>query len=170
MEKPLIEIIDTTGEPNIIQDILDRNEANIFKPLMSPPSSIEQWEDVRGTILDLLKNPYADSSMQSSLKVKLNKANAELDKLRQIDNPLRIVSTCITKAEIELLYPKVNDGIRGVYVDLQSHNLVDKIIELWFESFGYSFWDNPYPDVLEWHLKDEEIHIIYQGSESNKTE
>jgi len=67
----------------------------------------------------------------------------------------------LTKDDIEKLYPLVN-GPRDWKIDVKSHALVDKIIELWFESQGYDFWNNPYPEVTEWTLtKDKEIVFNY---------
>lgn len=67
----------------------------------------------------------------------------------------------ITRKEIQELYPLVNSK-RDWYVDEHSFEFVDKIIEKWFESKGYDFWDNPYPEVLEWKIIDKEILFIYQ--------
>ena len=67
----------------------------------------------------------------------------------------------LTTAEIKTLFPLVN-GDRDWKISLESHHLIDKIIELWFESQGYDFWHNPFPDVVEWTLtKEKEIEFIY---------
>lgn len=63
--------------------------------------------------------------------------------------------------EIEELYPLVNSA-RDWKIDVNSHALVDKIIELWFETQGYDFWNNPSPEVTEWCVnKDKEIEFTY---------
>lgn len=80
------------------------------------------------------------------------------------------ITTIITKEEIEKLFPQANTG-RRMYVDPRSHQFVDEIIELWFQSKGYDFWDNPYPDIIEWEVnKDNEIKVTYicQPSKSQK--
>lgn len=67
----------------------------------------------------------------------------------------------LTQSEIQELYPLVNSD-RDWQIDVNSHNLVDKIIELWFETQGYDFWDNPFPEVIEWTLnKNNEIEFVY---------
>ena len=67
----------------------------------------------------------------------------------------------LTKSEIEKLFPLVNR--QGDWqIRTNSYQLVDKIIELWFESQGYNFWNNPYPEVVEWELtKEKEIIFRY---------
>ena len=71
-------------------------------------------------------------------------------------------SKTLTTEEIRALYPLVNDCHRGTYVDETSWQFVDKIIELWFEEQGYDFWDNPYPDVVEWEItKDNNLVFSY---------
>jgi len=67
----------------------------------------------------------------------------------------------LTKSEIQELFPLVNrQGDWKIRTD--SYELVDKIIELWFETQGYDFWNNPYPEVVEWELtKEKEIIFRY---------
>ena len=67
----------------------------------------------------------------------------------------------LTKIEIQKLFPLVNrQGDWQIRND--SYQLIDKIIELWFETQGYDFWDNPYPEVVEWELtKEKEIIFRY---------
>ena len=67
----------------------------------------------------------------------------------------------LTKFEIKELFPLVNT--QGDWqINTNSHELVDKIIELWFETQGYDFWNNPYPEVVEWYLtKEKEIVFKY---------
>ena len=68
----------------------------------------------------------------------------------------------LTKAEIDQLFPLVN-GERDWKINVNSYQLVDKLIELWFESQGYDFWNNPFPDVIEWEVtKDNEIIFKYE--------
>jgi hypothetical protein len=67
----------------------------------------------------------------------------------------------LTTAEIQALYPYVNTG-REWHVDENSFELVDKIVKLWFETQGYDFYDNPYPDVVEVVItKEKEIEFTY---------
>ena len=71
------------------------------------------------------------------------------------------LSKVLIQSEIQQLYPLVNTG-REWCIDVNSHELVDKIIELWFETQGYDFWDNPFPEVVEWSVnKDKEIEFVY---------
>ena len=71
------------------------------------------------------------------------------------------LSKVLTQSEIQQLYPLVNTG-REWHIDVNSYQLVDKIIELWFETQGYDFWDNPFPEVVEWSVnKDKEIEFVY---------
>jgi len=67
----------------------------------------------------------------------------------------------LTKSEIQKLFLLVNrNGDWQIRTD--SYQLVDKIIELWFETQGYDFWNNPYPEVVEWELtKEKEIIFRY---------
>lgn len=67
----------------------------------------------------------------------------------------------LTTIEIQKLLPLVNrQGDWQIRTD--SYQLVDKIIELWFETQGYDFWNNPYPEVVEWELtKEKEIIFRY---------
>jgi hypothetical protein len=67
----------------------------------------------------------------------------------------------LTQKEIQNLYPLVNSG-RNWHIDINSYELVDKIIELWFESEGFDFWNNPFPEVIEWSVsEDKEIKFVY---------
>ena len=70
----------------------------------------------------------------------------------------------ISKAEIQLLYPQFNTG-RRYYVDPNSPKFVNEIIELYFDSKGYDFWNNPYPDVTEWSVVNDEIIMTYIESD-----
>ena len=76
------------------------------------------------------------------------------------------LSKVLTQSEIQQLYPLVNSD-RDWKIDVNSHQLVDKIIELWFETQGYDFWDNPFPEVVEWAVsKDNEIEFVYVLNEA----
>ncbi len=76
------------------------------------------------------------------------------------------LSKVLTQSEIQQLYPLVNSD-RDWKIDVNSHQLVDKIIELWFETQGHDFWDNPFPDVVEWSVnKDNEIEFVYVLNEA----
>jgi hypothetical protein len=71
------------------------------------------------------------------------------------------LSKVLTHSEIQELYPLVNSD-RDWKINVQSYELVDKIIELWFETQGYDFWDNPFPEVIEWSVNgDKEIEFTY---------
>ena len=73
----------------------------------------------------------------------------------------QIFSKKISRKEIEDLYLLVNLD-RDWKIDIGSPVLVDRIIELWFERNGYDFWENPFPEVVEWKLNtDGEIEFIY---------
>ena len=76
------------------------------------------------------------------------------------------LSKVLTQSEIQQLYPLVNSD-RDWKIDVNSDQLVDKIIELWFETQGYDFWDNPFPEVVEWSVsKDKEIEFVYVLNEA----
>ena len=76
------------------------------------------------------------------------------------------LSKVLTQSEIQQLYPLVNSE-RDWKIDVNSHQLIDKIIELWFKSQGYDFYNNPFPEVFEWTLnKDKEIEFIYLPNDS----
>ena len=67
--------------------------------------------------------------------------------------------------EIEALYQLVNTG-RDYYIDPNSPQFADKIIELWFETQGYDFWSNPY-EVTELSIgKDGSMEFKYVESQS----
>ena len=78
-----------------------------------------------------------------------------------IDTVMPRLFKVLTQSEIQQLYPLVNTG-REWHIDVNSYELVDKIIELWFETQGYDFWNNPFPDVIEWSISnDNEIEFTY---------
>ena len=75
--------------------------------------------------------------------------------------PINQVTKKLTTDEITKLYQFVNKG-RDWKINIKTHELVDKIIELWFKSQGYDFWYNPYPEVTEWTIDDNnEITFTY---------
>lgn len=74
---------------------------------------------------------------------------------------IKPVTVFLTNEDIQKLYPYVNTG-REYHVDVNSYELLDKIIELWFQTKGYDFWQNPYPEVTEMTLtKDKEVEFTY---------
>lgn len=76
------------------------------------------------------------------------------------------LSKVLTQSEIQQLYPLVNTG-REWHIDVNSHQLVYKIIELWFETQGYDFWNNPFLEVVEWSVnKNKEIEFVYVLNEA----
>lgn len=106
-----------------------------------------------------------DTYFENLKLCKLVPIEINLLSLQKTNNMSNNIIPCITKvltqADIQKLYPLVNSE-RGWKIDVNSHKLVDKIIELWFETQGYDFWDNPYPDVTEWTVnKDNEIKFTY---------
>jgi len=66
----------------------------------------------------------------------------------------------LTKDEVQRLYLSVNKP-GDWQIDVNSHELADKINELWFKEQGYDFWNNPYPDVTEWSLDNNELTFTY---------
>ena len=74
----------------------------------------------------------------------------------ETNNLIPQLSKLLTLAEIQKLYPLVNSE-RDWKIDVNSHQLVDKIIELWFESQGYDFWINPFPEVIEWTVTENKM-------------
>ena len=71
------------------------------------------------------------------------------------------LSKTLTQSEIQHLYKFVNSD-RDWKIDVNSYQLVDKIIELWFKTQGYDFWHNPFPEVIECSIsKDNEIEFVY---------
>lgn len=72
----------------------------------------------------------------------------------------------LTQSEIQQLYPLVNSD-RDWKIDVNSYQFVDRIIELWFETQGYDFWHNPYPEVVEWSVsKDNDLTFVYVLNEA----
>lgn len=74
----------------------------------------------------------------------------------------QIHTKLLTRAEIEALYPLVNNE-RDWQIDVNSHELVDKIIALWFEvNHNITFWSNPNYEVTEWSVNNKnEIEFSY---------
>ncbi|HRY32090.1 MAG TPA: hypothetical protein P5531_03885 [Bacteroidales bacterium] len=50
--------------------------------IIEPPKTIEEFEEVRKSILDLMGNPYCDHLMFMSLTEKLKKVDAKIDELK----------------------------------------------------------------------------------------
>lgn len=74
---------------------------------------------------------------------------------------IKRLTKTINQTKIQELYPLVN-GPRDLHINVNSYQLVDKIIELWLEEQGYDFWDNPYPEIIEWTVtKEKEIIVTY---------
>ncbi|MFA7307600.1 MAG: hypothetical protein WC026_13110 [Hyphomicrobium sp.] len=75
--------------------------------------------------------------------------NEELQKLTKYE---------ISNEEIQNLFPKVNDGSRW-YVDTNTFEFVDAIIEQWFEEKGVTFWEMP--EIEQYELVGEPTKIIF---------
>jgi hypothetical protein len=58
----------------------------------------------------------------------------------------------LIKADIQRLYKKVNHPVDW-QINVKSYQLIDKIIELWFEEQGYDFWNNLFPEIVAWELR-----------------
>jgi hypothetical protein len=50
--------------------------------ILEPPKTVEEFEEVRKSIIDLMGNPYCDIHMFNSLTKKLAKVNAKIDELK----------------------------------------------------------------------------------------
>lgn len=50
--------------------------------IVEPPKTVEEFEKVRKSILDLMGNPYCDHLMFISLTEKLKKVDAKIDELK----------------------------------------------------------------------------------------
>ena len=73
----------------------------------------------------------------------------------------KVYAQKLSHDEINALFHFVNTG-REYYVDPNSPQFLDKIIELWFDTQGYDFWKNPYPEVTEVAIeKDGSIEFKY---------
>jgi hypothetical protein len=76
-------------------------------------------------------------------------------------NIVKQISVKITNQEIQHFYQFVNSP-NDYKIDVKSYQLIDKIIELYFNSIGYDFWNNSYPEVVETHInKNNEIEFVY---------
>ena len=51
--------------------------------ILEPPKTLEDFENIRKAILELMSNPYCDQFMFHALSEKLDKANAKIDELKQ---------------------------------------------------------------------------------------
>ena len=49
--------------------------------IIQPPKTIEDFREVRNSILEMMANPYCDIPMFESLEDKLKKCRAEIEKL-----------------------------------------------------------------------------------------
>lgn len=54
--------------------------------IVKPPETLEDFKKVRESILELMSNPYCDQFMFLSLSEKLEKANAEIERLKLTSN------------------------------------------------------------------------------------
>ena len=50
--------------------------------ILEPPKTIEDFQKIRETILELISNPYCDQSMFLSLKERLIKTNIKIEELK----------------------------------------------------------------------------------------
>lgn len=50
--------------------------------IIQPPKTIEDFEAIKETILELIANPYCDKSMLSSLNKRLDKTNEKINELK----------------------------------------------------------------------------------------
>ena len=75
------------------------------------------------------------------------------------------MTATISKEVIEKLFEvfEARNGRTKHYVSPQSGGFWTAIEELWFDTQGYDYYDNPYPDVIESTLnQDGSLTIIYQ--------
>lgn len=49
--------------------------------IVEAPKTLEDFKQVRETILELIANPYCDKSMKVSLNERLDKTNAKIEEL-----------------------------------------------------------------------------------------
>ncbi len=78
---------------------------------------------------------------------------------------LKTTTVTVTKEDIQKLFEvfETRNGRTKHYVSPQSGAFWTAIEELWFDTQGYDFYDNPYPDVLESALNpDGSLTITYQ--------
>lgn len=77
------------------------------------------------------------------------------------DSLIKTHKLIITPEEVSQLYPELNGG-RRTYVDVRSPAIVERLIEVYFEKKGYTFYSNPFLDVQEWSMdKEGRITLIY---------
>lgn len=50
--------------------------------IIEPPKTIEEFEAIRKTILELLSNRYSSESMLRTLNIRLNKTDAKISELK----------------------------------------------------------------------------------------
>lgn len=51
--------------------------------IVKPPETIEDFEKIRQTILELMDNPYCDKGMRESLLVRLRNTESKIEELRK---------------------------------------------------------------------------------------
>ncbi len=123
---------------------------------------------ITANVLQLNEVAYSTTKLNSNNEI-MNTEKAPLENENQpscLGAVMPRLSKILNQSEIQQLYPLVNSD-RDWKIDVNSHQLVDKIIELWFESQGYDFWDNPFPEVVEWSVsKDKEIEFVYVLNEA----
>ena len=75
----------------------------------------------------------------------------------------KVYTQKLSHEEIEVLFQDVNTG-RKYYVDPNSPQFADEIINTWFDTQGYDFWT--YPEVTEFIIdKDGSIEFKYIKNE-----
>ena len=52
--------------------------------IIKSPKTIEDFENVKNTILELMNNPYSDYNMFLNLSKRLRDINSEIDKLKEV--------------------------------------------------------------------------------------
>jgi len=54
--------------------------------IVEPPKTLEDFEGIKKTILELMENPFCDEGMRLTLTQKLNKINAKIEELKSQNN------------------------------------------------------------------------------------
>lgn len=78
-----------------------------------------------------------------------------------MDKLANIITQTLVQADIEKLMPEINTG-REWYIDPESYQFIDKVIEMWFRTQGYDYFDNPYPDVIEMISNSEKGELTFK--------
>jgi hypothetical protein len=65
-----------------------QDEKDVILPVstmevLKPPYTIEEWQKIRETTVSLMGNPYCDEFMFRTLSDKLDKIDAEINKLKK---------------------------------------------------------------------------------------